>query len=376
MGNNDARKKQRLMIAVIADDMTGAAELGGIGLRHGLKTEIRLSVGGQTDADLLVIAADSRSKDQPAAVEEMTRITRELRLLTPTWIYKKTDSVLRGHVIAELKTHLQVLDCRLALLIPANPSLGRTIHDGRYYLNAQPVDQSSFSADPEFPIHSSEIQDMLRTRDQPVPIRKPGDELPVRGIVVGEVQSIEDLQRWAMCIPPKTLVAGAAGFFSAILDLQYPTTRSEIPKLSSPRLFVSGSTFSDNRNLIREQALTGGPVTYLSEHPWQQQVIDQLKNHCKAIIAIDTNPKNLSALQLRTTMAGEISAILQTASPAELIIEGGSTAYSILQRMGWRTFIPEQEVAQGVVRMSVPEAPGLHITVKPGSYAWPTSIRY
>ena len=364
------------MIAVIADDLTGAAELGGIGLRHGLKTEIRLTVGDHTDADLLVIAADSRSKVQGAAIEEMTRITRDLRQLKPVFIYKKTDSVLRGHVIAELKTHLQILDCRLALLIPANPSLGRTIRDGRYYLNGEPIHQSSFSTDPEFPIQSSDIQDMLHAKDQPVPVRKPGDELPVRGIVVGEAQNNDDLHRWAMSMPPKTLVAGAAGFFSAILDLQYPTTEREIPKLKSPILYVSGSTFGANRKLIREQALIGAPVTYLSECPWQQQVIDNLQRHRKSIIAIDTNPKELSALQLRTTMAKEIASILQIARPMELIIEGGSTAYSILQQMGWRTFIPEQEYSQGVVRMSVPEAPGLHITVKPGSYAWPPSIRY
>ena len=364
------------MIAVIADDLTGAAELGGIGLRHGLKTEIRLIVGDPTDADLLVIAADSRSKDQAAAIEEMSRITRELRQLKPAWIYKKTDSVLRGHVIAELKTHLQSLDCRLALLIPANPSLGRTIRDGRYYLNGEPIHQSSFSTDPEFPVRSSDIQEMLHTKDQPVPVRKLGDELPVRGIVVGEVQSDEDLHRWAMSIPPKTLVAGAADFFSTILDLQYPAIGSGTPKMQGPILYVSGSTFGANRNLIREQALTGGPVTYLSEHPWQQQVLDHLQSRGKAIIAIDTHPKNGSALQLRTTMAKEIASILRIAPPAELIIEGGSTAYSILRQMGWRTFVPEQEYAQGVVRMSVPDAPGLHLTVKPGSYAWPPLIRY
>ena len=90
------------MIAVIADDLTGAAELGGIGIRHGLKTEIRTAVGSATDAHLLIIAADSRSKDEPAAIEEMTIITQQLRTLNPEWVYKKTDSVLRGHVLADL----------------------------------------------------------------------------------------------------------------------------------------------------------------------------------------------------------------------------------------------------------------------------------
>src|SRR5258708_38095083 len=118
------------MIAVIADDLTGAAEMGGIGIRHGLITEIRTTVGTATNADLLVIAADSRSKSQKAAVEEITVITRELRLLKPECIYKKTDSVLRGHVIAELKTPLPALDYQLAILLPAHPSLGPTLRDG------------------------------------------------------------------------------------------------------------------------------------------------------------------------------------------------------------------------------------------------------
>ncbi|HVU98294.1 MAG TPA: four-carbon acid sugar kinase family protein [Puia sp.] len=364
------------MVAVIADDLTGAAELGGIGIRHGLKTEIRLTIGDSTSAGLLVIAADSRSKNETAAIEEMTRITRDLRRLKPEFIYKKTDSVLRGHVVAELKVHLQILDCPLALLIPANPSLGRTIRDGHYYLNGEPIHQSSFSIDPEFPILSSDIQDMLHAKNQPVPIRKFAETLPVRGIVVGEAQSEDDLHHWTKRIPPKTLLAGAAGFFSAILDAQYPNVPPHSATLGTPALYVSGSTFNANRNLIRERAAKGDPVTWIFSGSWQQQILDNLKIHGKSIVAIEPIPQNQSALQLRNAMASSIAPILRAAQPAELIIEGGSTAYAILQQMGWRQFIPEQEFAQGIVRMSVPDAPGLHITVKPGSYAWPPSIRY
>lgn len=338
------------MIAVIADDLTGAAELGGIGIRHGLQTEIRTAVGTATNAELLVIAADSRSKDQTAAVEEMTTITRELRLLKPEFIYKKTDSVLRGHVVAELKAHLQALDAHLALLIPANPSLGRTIRDGHYYLNDKPIHQSSFSIDPEFPIMDSNLQSMLHTKAHPIPIRKPTEQLPVRGIVLGEAASSADLVTWARHIPPKTLLAGAAGFFSAILDQRYKTVAIPTPILSKPVLYVNGSTFKPNHDLIRERVAT--------------------------YIAIESNPLNLSALELRTQMAKDVATILQKTTPAELIIEGGSTAYAILQQLGWHTFIPEQELAQGVVRMRISDSPGLHITLKPGSYAWPPSISY
>src|ERR1700733_8695520 len=109
------------MIAVIADDFTGAAELGGIGLRHGLVTEVSTTVNAATDADLLVIAADTRSKGLSVAVEEMGIIARQLKVLQPLWIFKKVDSVLRGHVVPEINVMMDVLGWPLALLVPANP---------------------------------------------------------------------------------------------------------------------------------------------------------------------------------------------------------------------------------------------------------------
>ena len=49
------------MIGVIADDLTGAAEIGAVGLRHGLQAEI--VHGGKTGgrADLICVNTYSRS---------------------------------------------------------------------------------------------------------------------------------------------------------------------------------------------------------------------------------------------------------------------------------------------------------------------------
>ncbi len=393
------------MIAVIADDLTGAAELGGIGLRHGLRTEIRTSVaslisaaaadaGGRAgdaraglpagDApDLLIIAADSRSKPEAAAIEEMTTVTRALKSLQPEWIYKKTDSVLRGHVIAELKIQLEILGLQSALLIPANPTLGRTIRDGHYFLNGKPIHHSAFSIDPEFPIYSSDIQDMLHARQQPVQLRKPDEDLPVRGIVVGEVQDLSDLQKWAHRLPSRTLAAGAAGFFSALLDQRFPVPAppDDRQSLGKPLLFISGSTFDRSRDSIKRQLEAGGPVRYMPENPgetWHDEVASLLQEQKKAILAIDPEWHQFTASELRTTMASAIRGILRKAGAAEMevIIEGGATAYAILQTMNWQTFIPIQELAPGLVRMRVAEAPGLFVTVKPGSYPWPDTISY
>src|SRR5687768_13217497 len=150
------------MVAVIADDFTGAAELGGVGLRYGLSVEVSTEVNATTNAQLLVIDADTRSIKKEEAVKKIETITENLLRLQPQWIYKKTDSVLRGHIAAELEVQMKVSGKQTTLLVPANPNLARTIKNGTYFFNDQPIHQSSFSTDPEFAVTNSNIQEMLK----------------------------------------------------------------------------------------------------------------------------------------------------------------------------------------------------------------------
>ena len=58
------------MIAVIADDFTGAAEIGGLGLLYGYKTAIVTKVNALENIDLLIIATEMRAFDSEKAVQE------------------------------------------------------------------------------------------------------------------------------------------------------------------------------------------------------------------------------------------------------------------------------------------------------------------
>jgi len=334
------------MIVVIADDFTGAAELGGIGFRHGLVTEICTVVPVRPEVDLVVIAADTRSKDVSAAVADMLEITRKVRELGPELVYKKTDSVLRGHVVAELKVHMEVLGFNQALLVPANPALGRVIRDGHYFVNGVPVHETAFAMDPEFPVRSSGVQEML------------GEGFSESGIIVGEAGSVDDLWDWAGRVEPGMLLAGAAGFFSAILD-----------RRRLPVLYVSGTTFDTSRERLKRLYEDGGPVLYM---PVDLERAVELLRGGKLVVAEGAG--GMSALELRTRMGRLIAQLLEQVKVGELVIEGGSTAYAILKEAGLSRFVPEQELAQGVVRMRVPG--GMLVTVKPGSYGWPDSLQY
>ena len=79
------------MIVVIADDLTGAAELGGLGLKYGLKVEVATSVDGHSKADLLIVSTDTRSMEKQNAVDEMIKVTSLVKKMKRAMIYKKVD---------------------------------------------------------------------------------------------------------------------------------------------------------------------------------------------------------------------------------------------------------------------------------------------
>ena len=130
------------MIAVIADDITGAAEIAGIGYDYGLKVVLTRQLEDHLPAcDLLVCITNTRSLPKEEAISQSLALGKKLTALGIDTLFKKTDSVLRGHVLAELEALLEATDKQGALLLPANPSLGRQIIGGIYYVNQQPIIQ-------------------------------------------------------------------------------------------------------------------------------------------------------------------------------------------------------------------------------------------
>lgn len=377
------------MIVVIADDFTGAAEIAGIGLRYGLAVELTTAVDPSANPQLLIVATDTRSMKEHEAIEELKFISNEVTLLKPDLFFKKIDSVLRGHVIEEIKVHMNVMAKQRAVIIAANPALGRSIVKGTYYYNDEPIHQSNFSQDPEFPVKSSDVLEMLRPGDSSPHVKALRHSLPEKGIIVGEVAEAGDFEHWASRLDESDIIAGSAPFFSAILKYKKIAGKAVVSPPSNfelPLLLVSGTRFNKSAESIKQLKIKGGPVSYLA-HPetsdlgvssdmsdelkrCRDEILSLINIHDKAIIAIDqTTGQGPSILREQTaTIVAELYKILHI---PELLIEGGSTAAAILRKMQLNRFTPVEELAPGVVRMKALTKKNLHVTVKPGSYDWP-----
>ncbi len=421
------------MIAVVADDITGAAEIAGIGYRFGLTVGFLTEVEGPLpECDVLVLATDTRSMNEQEAVTETHRVVRELRGRGVQAFFKKTDSALRGHIVAELKAFLQESGCSRALLMPQNPSKGRIVKQGVYYINGRPLQETSFAFDPEFPANSSVVAEHLMgvryLSESPMMVDTPamgfasgtskglnssangfaskssfGGNTSVNGNVApdsnaslpiyvadadSEMQMAIQLMRHAK---PGVLLAGAADLFTAYLHLIFMGNDSRLSTpeargfsgLSSGRaLIVCGSTQSTSLSLLPYVERYTIPTEQMPEDvfegtaspaEWESVVKQVYSQHHALILTIGRPSKGGKefALRLRAEMADATTRLVHVAAPDELIIEGGATAFAILKQLGWTRFEVSDEVSPGVVRMKwLGEQRSVHVILKPGSYSW------
>jgi uncharacterized protein YgbK (DUF1537 family) len=374
-------------LIVIADDITGAAEIAGVGWRFGFRVNLVVYRGEETitcpeQCDMLVLATDTRSMTEAEAIKETIRIANAIKDMGCTQLFKKTDSALRGHIAIELKTLMRITGIKHTLLLPQNPSRMRTIERGMYYINKTPLDKTTFANDPEFPATTANVSTLLFHKHSGT-ILTPQRSMTRRGLYVAEAATTADVRRRAGEIKEGILAAGGADFFTAWLTAKGYATDSFAPFEGIPgkqALIVQGSTNSHSLadvSYIQRQDIVQynvPPVLFYREAPrqWIEKLIRAYAGHASLLLCVNHPPKKGRdcALRLKEEMGRTVAALLSERIPQELIIEGGATAFSILKRTAWNLFSVECEVAPGVIRMTPVGNPGIAITLKPGSYSW------
>ena len=421
---------------IIADDITGAAEMAGIAHRLGFSAHLQLCSPtsnthhltptthpllpppstGRGRGWVSILATDTRGINEEEAVAETKRITTNLSIASPSrgrleGAFKKTDSALRGHVVAELAALMESMGYRRAVYMPANPSKDRIIKDGVYLIKGVPIHETAFSYDPEFPAKTSVLRERFPDAEN-------------HHIIMPDAESLDDICHIVETYNDgHTLFAGAADLFEAWLKKRPTPTlpkgggkdggvggmewRNSLP--SSPSLWegwggvigggfllLCGSTQSKPLDLgIPEYPMPR--AVYDGQAPVSSWIEEIKEGPAGAILSFGTNTHRTgkdAAVYLRNAMAEAATAFINTHHPQEIVIEGGATAFCLLNRLGWHHFRITNEIAPGVVRMQLTSLnpqpstinrqpstvnrqpstlnrqPSTFITLKPGSYPW------
>lgn len=380
------------MIVVIADDLTGAAEIAGIGWRHGLSVEILRQPQPPPRVDLVVYDLDSRDCSAAEAARRMRAVLRPLRRRRPTLIFKKVDSVLRGNVRAELEAAMAELQRPRCVLAPANPAAGRVIVRGQYFVGGKPIHKTGFRYDPGHPRITADVKAMLGTGAQPVTSARPSRKALPPGIVIGEAASRREVQAWAAQVTPEHLAAGGADFFTALLQRsgRRAQLRSRAPSpRRGPLLLVSGSMADASLALLQAWAQTERPVLLMpyelftgraagqrGASVWTKRIVAALKAHDQVAVGIGqpAQPTPMDRRRLGRLLTGAVQAALRQTQPGRICVEGGATAAQLIQRLGWRRLKVVGEFATGVVAGRPAHRRQPVLVFKPGSYSWPTTV--
>ena len=383
------------MICVIADDLSGAAELAGVGLRYGLSSEIHLTFDPNSGADLVCVDTDSRSGTADAAAQRVSQVVAHCRAAGINQVFKKVDSVLRGHVAVELSALMDGLGLKRVLLVPANPDLGRVISAGQYLIHGVPLHKTDFAHDPEHPLTSSSVPEILASHTrQAVRMVQHGGDLARCGLLVGEATSSSDITGWASRLEGDTVPAGAAEFFAAYLEAlgvrRAATTDAGLPQEpKGPTLFVCGSTSASSRSFCSRWERRGRPILRMPIDllqdtglesallsGWADAIVDALEQHGRAVVTIDLPLRRDPGISQRLSqyLGVVVRLTLERAAVGRVNVEGGATAGALVNELSWRQMRALKELGPGAVCMHSRDGIGPRLTMKPGSYPWPTEI--
>lgn len=385
------------MITVIADDITGAAEIAGICLRYGIEVAFGIDTIPKKSALVTIIATDSRSMTESEAYKTHRQLAESiLKKNKNTILFKKCDSVLRGYVLTELSALLDVTGKESALLQPANPASTRCIHNGTYYIDNKLLENTGFSVDPDFPTPSSLVKNLLLERARRHPkidkihtgiIKK----INLDGIFIPDCNTENELIKCIELYNKKSILGGSSAFFEQFLLKNYPKL-SEIEqkkyKFSDHYLLLSGSTQPESILFAAKLQNSNCPILVLPDNllekeeidtyliDWIEQITKIYNENKKVVLRISNQLIEFegSSKILKTRMSNVVKQLLENTNINEIFIEGGATAYDLLQKLNWKSFSPIAELAPGVVRMQYDLDTIKHITLKPGSYKWPQGL--
>ncbi|MFM7074044.1 MAG: four-carbon acid sugar kinase family protein [Planctomycetota bacterium] len=260
------------MIAVVADDFSGAAEVAGWAVAAGYTAELcrdfavdprvenrvgdvgasdigARDVGARdvgagdvgatninvADADVVVLDTDSRGAPVAEAAARAGAVAAWLRALGVARVFQKIDSVLRGHVAAESHALRVGLGRRRSLVVPANPRRHRVVREGRYAIAGEPLHETHFAHDSDFPAWTDRVVELIErpaprhhepfrggrlTLATPKIVSCAADmaEWPAAELIVGDASSSEELEAWTKRLDGDTLPVGAAEFFASWLS--------------------------------------------------------------------------------------------------------------------------------------------------------------
>ncbi len=332
-------------VLVLADDLTGALEVGTSFAQRGFKAGVYPDHKTKPTDCVSVITTNTRSHQ--ARVGDSYHRLRKTIQAHHGFIYKKVDSALRGQIKQELE-QLWYMGFRQFVIAPAYPKLGRETKAGKQYLYGRLVTESFASFDPLSPISTAAIADLL-----PEIMQKYCRLVPYLNnetlntlnfasqnqVSIIDISTNEDLQSLAAFLVKemyKGIIVGSNGLAEAFAN-EMGSVQQKPERLLTSLLIISGSHHpATHRQLDVLLASDIGVASNLNE------------DLAKPIYLIEVAREKANPQKVQAVLQQQVYDFLESHKPAGLFIIGGETVRMVLKTLGVDRLYPERELAAGV----------------------------
>ena len=374
-------------LLIIADDFTGALDTGVQFAAGGAETRVVINTdydfdGVDGNVQVLVLDAETRHLSRDEAYRVVFHITKKACESGIPFIYKKTDSALRGNIGSELKAVIDAAGRTSLHFLPAFPKMNRITRDGIHYIDGVPVHESVFGKDPFEPVTKSYIPEILKAEVPVTVVRDIENWSRTPGIMVYDASTEEELMeegRFLMEEGELGIMAGCAGFAGVLPELlELEGKGQKKVALAQPFLVACGSV----------NPITVGQLDYAEQHgftrirmaphqkldtgyyqtPEGQKALRDWKDLCSSNsrAIIDTNDlpgrsdtldyakeRGITMEELRvrisSTLGYVVSELIGLGLDSTLLITGGDCLTGFMEHIGREEIAPVCEIAPGTV---------------------------
>lgn len=411
-----------ILLGCIADDFTGATDVAGMLVKHGLRTVQMIDdPHGQPvpeGADAVVISLKFRTSPVERAIKESLSSLAWLQAAGCRQFYFKYcstfDSTPKGNIGPVAEALMDALDTDFTIACPAFPDNRRTVYQGHLFVGPDPLNESSMRFHPLTPMTDANLIrvlgaqvkrrvgliDFVTVRQGPAAVRERIASLREQGFgfAIADAIANKDLETLGDAGSDLELLTGGSGLAMGLPEnfrrsgLTSGNAADALPSVGGPRAIIAGSCSAATQKQVavlreRHPALrldlaslqTGNAVGNALE--WASSRVGEEP----VLIYSTAPPEEVKAVQARLgeaesstliedTLAEIAKRLVDDFGVGRLIVAGGETSGAVVKALGVKRLRIGPEICPGVPWTTAETGRGdgmLALALKSGNFGAP-----
>ncbi|MGB9682166.1 MAG: four-carbon acid sugar kinase family protein [bacterium] len=354
-------------LLVIADDLTGALDTGVQFAKEKIKTVVTTKLEWDTlsldNAEVLAIDTETRHLQEKEAFDRIKRVLEIAKEKEIKYLYKKTDSTLRGNIGIEFLAIWKTYN-RPIMFIPAFPKLKRFTRNGVQYIDDTPINMTSFSKDPLNPVRESYIPKIIEEQAKlksSIVKRDYYNNISIidSDVYIFDAELDKDLLTIGETLKRKDMLkitAGCAGFaeiLPKLIDFKRDRKQVNLNIKGDYIVIICGSM---NERSLKQIEFAKEKLGFLDIVLSKEEISNELNALSEDIFSnkriviraeILRDPKNLHH-RILDKLASITEEIYNRMHLNTFIIFGGDTLFKIIERLRIEYLEPVGEIETGV----------------------------